>query len=45
MVESGSISVTCEFCSASYRFAPDEVREDAAEIRGSGRPENARQEP
>jgi molecular chaperone Hsp33 len=25
MVENGAISVTCEFCSASYRFAPDEI--------------------
>jgi molecular chaperone Hsp33 len=21
----GSISVTCEFCTATYRFAPDEI--------------------
>jgi redox-regulated HSP33 family molecular chaperone len=28
MVEDGAISVTCEFCSASYRFAPDDVRPD-----------------
>ena len=26
MVENGEISVTCEFCSANYRFAPDDVR-------------------
>jgi molecular chaperone Hsp33 len=26
MVENGVISVTCEFCSANYRFAPEEVR-------------------
>ncbi len=26
MVEDGAISVTCEFCSANYRFAPEEVR-------------------
>jgi molecular chaperone Hsp33 len=26
MVEDGVISVTCEFCSANYRFTPDEVR-------------------
>jgi molecular chaperone Hsp33 len=26
MVENGAISVTCEFCSANYRFAPDDVR-------------------
>jgi molecular chaperone Hsp33 len=25
MVENGVISVTCEFCSASYRFAPEEI--------------------
>jgi molecular chaperone Hsp33 len=25
MVENGVISVTCEFCSANYRFAPDEI--------------------
>jgi molecular chaperone Hsp33 len=25
MVEDGKISVTCEFCSAHYVFAPDEV--------------------
>jgi len=25
MVENGVISVTCEFCSASYQFAPEEV--------------------
>jgi molecular chaperone Hsp33 len=25
MVENGAISVTCEFCSAQYKFAPDEV--------------------
>ena len=29
MVENGAISVTCEFCSANYRFAPDDVRPDA----------------
>ncbi len=27
MVEDGVISVTCEFCSAKYRFAPEEVRD------------------
>jgi len=26
MVENGVISVTCEFCSANYKFAPEEVR-------------------
>ncbi len=25
MIENGEISVTCEFCSASYRFAPDAI--------------------
>ena len=30
MVEDGAISVTCEFCSANYRFSPDEVRDEAA---------------
>jgi redox-regulated HSP33 family molecular chaperone len=25
MVEGGKISVTCEFCSANYQFAPGEV--------------------
>jgi molecular chaperone Hsp33 len=25
MVEDGMISVTCEFCSSTYRFAPEEV--------------------
>jgi molecular chaperone Hsp33 len=29
MVENGAISVTCEFCSANYQFAPDDVRPDA----------------
>jgi molecular chaperone Hsp33 len=28
MVENGKISVTCEFCSANYEFAPDDVRGD-----------------
>jgi molecular chaperone Hsp33 len=26
MVEDGAISVTCEFCNANYRFAPEDVR-------------------
>src|SRR4029079_2161076 len=30
MVENGMISVTCEFCSANYQFAPDAVRPDPA---------------
>ena len=25
MVENGAISVTCEFCSATYKFAPEDV--------------------
>lgn len=29
MVEDGMISVTCEFCSANYKFAPDQVRDEA----------------
>jgi molecular chaperone Hsp33 len=34
MVENGVISVTCEFCSANYKFAPEEVR---GEARNDGR--------
>jgi molecular chaperone Hsp33 len=30
MIENGMISVTCEFCSANYQFAPDAVRLDPA---------------
>ncbi|HET7849717.1 MAG TPA: Hsp33 family molecular chaperone [Pseudolabrys sp.] len=30
MVENGEISVTCEFCSANYKFAPAEVGADPA---------------
>ena len=30
MVEDGKISVTCEFCSANYVFAPEDVRENGA---------------
>jgi len=29
MVENGKISVTCEFCSANYEFAPGDVRVEA----------------
>jgi len=29
MVEDGAISVTCEFCSTKYRFAPDEIGKPA----------------
>ena len=35
MVENGKISVTCEFCSANYQFAPDDVRPDARRRRQS----------
>lgn len=28
MVEGGMISVTCEFCSANYKFSPEEVHDD-----------------
>jgi molecular chaperone Hsp33 len=31
MVENGVISVTCEFCSANYTFAPDDVRDAQTE--------------
>jgi len=31
MVEDGKISVTCEFCSASYQFAPGEVGANAGQ--------------
>ena len=29
MIEDGKISVTCEFCNSTYRFAPEEVQEPA----------------
>ncbi len=29
MVEDGRITVTCEFCSSTYVFAPDEIAVDA----------------
>jgi molecular chaperone Hsp33 len=29
MVENGAISVTCEFCNATYRFAPSDIADDA----------------
>ena len=32
MVENGEISVTCEFCSANYRFAPEDVRAEAGPV-------------
>jgi len=31
MVENGAISVTCEFCSANYRFSPEDVRDPQPE--------------
>jgi molecular chaperone Hsp33 len=31
MIENGMISVTCEFCSSTYRFAPGEVENAAAQ--------------
>jgi molecular chaperone Hsp33 len=34
MVENGTISVTCEFCSSTYRFEPAEVQDTA--VRGEG---------
>ena len=34
MVENGEISVTCEFCSANYKFAPHEVGASARESSG-----------
>ena len=36
MVENGMISVTCEFCSANYKFSPDEVRDRSAERQAHG---------
>jgi molecular chaperone Hsp33 len=30
MVEDGRITVTCEFCSSTYVFAPDEVATEPA---------------
>jgi molecular chaperone Hsp33 len=30
MVENGAISVTCEFCNASYRFAPEEISDQSS---------------
>lgn len=31
MVENGVISVTCEFCSANYQFAPEDIAADPAD--------------
>jgi molecular chaperone Hsp33 len=39
MVENGVISVTCEFCSAHYRFAPEEIGPAAGNGRDGARPE------
>ncbi len=38
MVENGVISVTCEFCSANYQFAPEEVRVEPTNGRDEARP-------
>ncbi|MEX2036744.1 MAG: Hsp33 family molecular chaperone [Xanthobacteraceae bacterium] len=38
MVENGAISVTCEFCSANYRFAPEQVELEPAGARDDPRP-------
>jgi molecular chaperone Hsp33 len=39
MVEDGSISVTCEFCSANYQFAPEDVTAPADDAQAkAGKP-------
>lgn len=38
MVENGAISVTCEFCNATYRFAPEEIGLWADDGRGEPEP-------
>jgi molecular chaperone Hsp33 len=38
MVENGAISVTCEFCSANYQFAPEDVRAEPASGEREARP-------
>jgi molecular chaperone Hsp33 len=38
MVENGAISVTCEFCSANYKFAPGEIGSDPADESREARP-------
>ena len=38
MVENGKISVTCEFCSATYVFAPDDVRAETVAEAGEAKP-------
>ncbi len=40
MIENGKISVTCEFCSASYEFAPDDVRGEAKAEPGEAPPQS-----
>jgi molecular chaperone Hsp33 len=40
MVENGKISVTCEFCSAHYQFAPDKVRPEARGETGEAKPQS-----
>ena len=44
MVENGEISVTCEFCSANYRFAPGDVRPDTPGESGEPKPEEKSKE-
>ena len=38
MVENGVISVTCEFCSANYQFAPEEIELEPAGAGDDPRP-------
>ena len=45
MVENGAISVTCEFCSANYRFAPEEVGANAEKADAAAAPEDPRPDP
>jgi molecular chaperone Hsp33 len=42
MVEDGKISVTCEFCSANYRFAPEDV---AVQSSDAAKDDDARHRP
>ena len=44
MVENGMISVTCEFCSANYKFSPADVQGEPAEVE-SAQNEPAHDEP
>ena len=39
MVENGKISVTCEFCSANYLFAPEDVRPEPGNAGNGERPQ------